>query len=428
MEKTAAEHPYPFYQQFNWILKGSIHEWHSGVFVLDTGLIILVLGYLGLPYTLVKKPLIAGWIASYTLFLLIWMVKWPQYLLLLFIPLSISASLFITAVSRAIYAFFINIARDKYILLFAIALVIVINSLITASLYKESAWLNTRHYAESERPVVFSQQGVVFSSNRMVIVFDPRGLKPRKWSVDGLNLLSEVRRGDVLAVPHEWIPRSVVEWPGEIYYKLFDTFLLDNGVVGVAKLDRDAPNTILYKRVYWLNDTSFRVVYRLYNSGSEALVVGSDPITGVDWGFSVDLTLSPGSVDGVYQYVRFCNSTEVYTQLNWVSWTAECVVEYGLHDRVNGFKVSIYNHNASSTSTIWFERSREWVTIRLSYTRAYLKPGESITYVLDWTVHTKSALTPPHTYVDPRVKAITEYLLLVCTAFFINFTRKIIEY
>jgi len=132
---------------------------------------------------------------------------------------------------------------------------------------------------------VFSRQDVVFSSDRIVIVFDPRGLKPREWIVDGLNLLSDARRGSTLAVPHERIPRTVVEWLGEIYYKLFDILLLDNGVVGIARLERDAPNIILYKRIYWLNDTSFRVVYRLYNSGSKALVIGSDPSTGVDWGF-----------------------------------------------------------------------------------------------------------------------------------------------
>jgi hypothetical protein len=84
----------PWYQQVVWLLTASGTTWPDGV--LPGGLIVtrvlLPLALLGLPVALSRRPVWAAATLVGLAFLLVWPVKWPQYLLLLLAPLAMCAA------------------------------------------------------------------------------------------------------------------------------------------------------------------------------------------------------------------------------------------------------------------------------------------------------------------------------------------------
>ena len=81
---------YPPWQPFIWLF-GSV-PWHPGVFVVSLDLVITAFALLGLRSLWQKRRVFALWIIITLVFLLIWPTKWPQYILVLTFPWSLSAA------------------------------------------------------------------------------------------------------------------------------------------------------------------------------------------------------------------------------------------------------------------------------------------------------------------------------------------------
>jgi ABC-type sugar transport system permease subunit len=82
---------FPFWQPFVW-LNMSPYYWHPGVFVFAPDILITILAVFGLSRLWKKGRVYVLWLGIAVLFLLIWPTKWPQYLLILTVPLSLSAA------------------------------------------------------------------------------------------------------------------------------------------------------------------------------------------------------------------------------------------------------------------------------------------------------------------------------------------------
>lgn len=82
---------FPFWQPFVW-LNMSPAVWHADVFVIAPDLFITVLAVFGLARLWRKERLYVIWLGVAMLFLLIWPTKWPQYILVLTVPLSLAAA------------------------------------------------------------------------------------------------------------------------------------------------------------------------------------------------------------------------------------------------------------------------------------------------------------------------------------------------
>jgi ABC-type sugar transport system permease subunit len=80
----------PPWQPFIWLF-GSV-PWHPGVFAVSLDMIITVLGLLGLRTLWRERRVFALWILIGLTFLILWPTKWPQYILLLTFPWSLSAA------------------------------------------------------------------------------------------------------------------------------------------------------------------------------------------------------------------------------------------------------------------------------------------------------------------------------------------------
>ncbi len=87
---------WPIWQPVVWLL-GSV-VWHPGVFVVMFDLFIAAFALVGLRELGRQRPLYAIWLGVAIIFLLFWPTKWPQYVLTLTFPLSLSAALGVTAV------------------------------------------------------------------------------------------------------------------------------------------------------------------------------------------------------------------------------------------------------------------------------------------------------------------------------------------
>jgi len=81
---------YPLWQPLVWIFQSV--PWHPGVFVVALDALIALLAVLGLKPTWRKNPLYVIWLAVALAFLLVWPTKWPQYILILTVPLSLAAA------------------------------------------------------------------------------------------------------------------------------------------------------------------------------------------------------------------------------------------------------------------------------------------------------------------------------------------------
>ena len=82
---------YPFWQPFVW-LNTSPYYWHEGVFVFAPDILITILAAFGVTRLWKKERVYVLWLGIAVLFLLLWPTKWPQYLLVLTVPLSLSAA------------------------------------------------------------------------------------------------------------------------------------------------------------------------------------------------------------------------------------------------------------------------------------------------------------------------------------------------
>jgi hypothetical protein len=84
---------YPFYQGILWLTKPytTFFPDLKASFRVFPDTVIFILGVLGLPWLFKKKRFWAIWFLESTIFLLLWSVKWPQYSLVLVIPLCMSA-------------------------------------------------------------------------------------------------------------------------------------------------------------------------------------------------------------------------------------------------------------------------------------------------------------------------------------------------
>lgn len=80
----------PMWQPFVWLAQSV--PWHPGVFVVSLDVLITVLALLGLKRLWQKRSVSAIWLAVALGFLLIWPTKWPQYILVLTVPLSLAAA------------------------------------------------------------------------------------------------------------------------------------------------------------------------------------------------------------------------------------------------------------------------------------------------------------------------------------------------
>lgn len=83
----------PWYQQMVWLFAKSPTEWHPGVFPAGRLSAVLVpLALIGMPIAASRRPVWALAAVVGLAFLLVWPVKWPQYLLLVMVPLVVCAA------------------------------------------------------------------------------------------------------------------------------------------------------------------------------------------------------------------------------------------------------------------------------------------------------------------------------------------------
>jgi hypothetical protein len=80
----------PLWQPFVWLAQSV--PWHPGVFRVSLDVLITALALLGLKRLWQKHSIFAIWLAVALGFLLIWPTKWPQYILILTVPLSLAAA------------------------------------------------------------------------------------------------------------------------------------------------------------------------------------------------------------------------------------------------------------------------------------------------------------------------------------------------
>ena len=82
---------YPFWQPFNWLFF-TPSVWHRDVFLLAPDIWITFLAVLGLRNLWKRERVYVLWMGVALLFLLFWQTKWPQYIIIFTVPLSLSAA------------------------------------------------------------------------------------------------------------------------------------------------------------------------------------------------------------------------------------------------------------------------------------------------------------------------------------------------
>lgn len=88
--KSVKDANYPPWQPLVWLAQSV--PWHPGVFPIAIDSFIFVFAFLGLPRLWKKQPVMILWLGLVMGFLLIWPTKWPQYILMLLAPFSLSAA------------------------------------------------------------------------------------------------------------------------------------------------------------------------------------------------------------------------------------------------------------------------------------------------------------------------------------------------
>jgi ABC-type sugar transport system permease subunit len=77
----------PVWQPFVWLLMSV--PWHPGVFVIAFDALISLFALFGLRRVWNKQPVFLVWLVVGLVFLLIWSTKWPQYILMIIVPLTL---------------------------------------------------------------------------------------------------------------------------------------------------------------------------------------------------------------------------------------------------------------------------------------------------------------------------------------------------
>lgn len=98
---------FPIWQPFVW-LNTSAFYWHEGVFLIAPDLVITILAIFGVSRLWQTRRVYALWLGTAVLFLLLWPTKWPQYILILTVPLSLAASETVSLGWEKIKAWWIN--------------------------------------------------------------------------------------------------------------------------------------------------------------------------------------------------------------------------------------------------------------------------------------------------------------------------------
>ncbi len=81
---------FPTWQPLAWLAQSV--PWHPGVFTLSIDLYVSILAILGMRRLWSRSRVSAIWLAVALGFLLVWTTKWPQYILILTFPLSLTAA------------------------------------------------------------------------------------------------------------------------------------------------------------------------------------------------------------------------------------------------------------------------------------------------------------------------------------------------
>ncbi len=82
---------FPIWQPFSWLFF-SPYWWHEGVFPFPFDPFITTLAIFGLKRLWKKERLYVLWLGIAMAFLLVWPTKWPQYIVILTVPLSLAAA------------------------------------------------------------------------------------------------------------------------------------------------------------------------------------------------------------------------------------------------------------------------------------------------------------------------------------------------
>jgi ABC-type sugar transport system permease subunit len=81
---------FPFWQPFVWLNTSAFYG-HEEVFVIGIDLLVTILAAFGLGRLWKKERTYVLWLGIAVVFLLLWPTKWPQYILVLTVPLSLAA-------------------------------------------------------------------------------------------------------------------------------------------------------------------------------------------------------------------------------------------------------------------------------------------------------------------------------------------------
>lgn len=98
---------FPVWQPFVW-LSMSPTGWHPGVFLIAPDLLITIFAFFGIIDLWKKERVYALWLGIALFFLLLWPTKWPQYILMLTVPLSLSAGEGIANLWKTVLAWWQN--------------------------------------------------------------------------------------------------------------------------------------------------------------------------------------------------------------------------------------------------------------------------------------------------------------------------------
>ncbi|MBL8089701.1 MAG: ABC transporter permease subunit [Anaerolineales bacterium] len=87
---------FPFWQPFNWLFFTPM-VWQRNAFLIAPDIWITFLAFIGLKHLWKRERVYVLWLGIALLFLLFWQTKWPQYIIILTVPLSLSAAEGITS-------------------------------------------------------------------------------------------------------------------------------------------------------------------------------------------------------------------------------------------------------------------------------------------------------------------------------------------
>jgi predicted membrane-bound dolichyl-phosphate-mannose-protein mannosyltransferase len=98
----SVEHPWWHYLSLIW--NSTPAEIHNAFFVINIEKIVLVLGFLGLPFILYRKKIVESlWFAFALIFLMVWPVKWDWYVIMFTPALAMSAGFLVEEVARTLF-------------------------------------------------------------------------------------------------------------------------------------------------------------------------------------------------------------------------------------------------------------------------------------------------------------------------------------